>query len=80
MGLCLPPGQGVSLCSCHQGLFCCLPPAASPVSYCSCTLAVKLTCFLSVGYLESKAVVVIEICGWSDALLLLLWDGGGKQQ
>jgi hypothetical protein len=49
---------------------------APPVSDYSCTLAVKLTCFLSTGYLESKAVVVIEICGWSDALLLL-WDGRG---
>lgn len=30
--------------------------------------------FLPIEFLESKAMVVIEICGWSDALLL--WDGG----
>ena len=49
----------------------------APVSCCSSTLAIKLTylfVFFLSGYLESEAMVAIEICGQSDALLP--WGGG----
>ena len=52
----------------------------APVSCCSSTLAIKLTylfVFFLAGYLELEAMVAIEICGQSDALLL--WGGGTVQ-
>lgn len=64
-GLYLPAGLGISPIT----KVCLVVPISCLVLL--CTLAVKLNCFffLFIGYLESKAVVVIEMCGWSGALL-----------
>lgn len=74
-GLCLPPGWKCVFPSPQAGVVLLSP--SQPIACRSSTLAIKLTylfVFFLSGYLELEAMVAIEICGQSDALLL--WDGG----